>query len=59
MQDLVRIGMTVLIGLFGVTALFVASQGQHGLPYWGGLGFFVFCVLLMFKQIADSEKHAH
>ncbi|MET1027393.1 MAG: hypothetical protein ABWY00_09510 [Dongiaceae bacterium] len=59
MQELVRIGMMVLIGIFGVAGLFVASTGQHGLPYWGGIAFFVFCILLLFKQIVDSEKHAH
>lgn len=59
MQELSRLGMMLLIGVFGVGALFVASNGQHGLPYWGGLGFFVFCVLLLFKLIDENEKHAH
>lgn len=58
MQDLSRLGMMVLIGVFGVGSLFVASNGQHGLPYWGGIAFFVFCVLLMFKLIAEHDKHA-
>jgi hypothetical protein len=59
MQELSRLGMMLLIGVFGVGALFVASNGQHGLPYWGGLSFFVFCVLLIFKLIDENEKHAH
>jgi hypothetical protein len=59
MQDLVRIGMTFLIGIFGVAGLFVAANAGHGVPYWGGLGFCLFSVLLMFWQIAKGDQHAH
>lgn len=58
-MDLSRLGMMFLIAVFGVGALFVASNGQHGLPYWGGIGFFVFCILLLFKLIAVNDEHAH
>ncbi|HVI86723.1 MAG TPA: hypothetical protein VM659_00395 [Dongiaceae bacterium] len=59
MQDLSRLGMMLLIAVFGVGALFVAANGQHGLPYWGGIAFFVFCILLLFKLIAVHDEHAH
>lgn len=54
-----RIAMILLIGFFGVLALFVASNAQHGLPYWAALAFFVFSILLNFKLIAVHDEHAH
>lgn len=59
MQDLSRLGMMLLVGVFGVLGLFEAANGQHGLPYWGGIAFFVFCILLIFKLIAVHDEHAH
>jgi hypothetical protein len=58
-MDLSRYGMMFLIAVFGVTGLFVASNGQHGLPYWGGIAFFIFCILLLFKLISVHDEHAH
>jgi hypothetical protein len=59
MQELSRLGMMVLIGVFGVIALFAAAKAQDGAPYWIGITFFVFCILLLFKLIAEHDKHAH
>jgi arginine exporter protein ArgO len=59
MQELSRLGMMVLIGVFGVGALFAAAKAQDGVPYWVGIAFFVFCILLLFKLIAEHDKHAH
>jgi len=59
MQDFSRLGMMFLIGVFGVASLFEASNAQHGLPYWAGLAFFIFCILLLFKLIAAHDEHAH
>lgn len=58
MQDLSRLGMMLLIGVFGVASLYVASNAQHGLPYWAAIAFFVFCILLLFKLIAVHDEHA-
>ncbi|MDY0881651.1 hypothetical protein ACFPL7_18850 [Dongia soli] len=49
--------MTLLIGIFGVAGLFVAANAGHGVPYWGGLLFFLFAILLMFWQIAKGDEH--
>ena len=55
-----RLGLMFLIGVLGVLALFVASHGHlHAMPYWGGIAFFVFSILLNFKLIAVHDEHAH
>ncbi|HEX9448194.1 MAG TPA: hypothetical protein VF920_09440 [Dongiaceae bacterium] len=60
MQELSRLGTMILISVFGVLGLAEAAHGNHHvLPYWGGVGMFIVCVLLMFKLIAENGKHAH
>jgi heme A synthase len=39
----------------GIAGLFVAQRSGHGVPYYGGLVFFVFAVLFVFLLI----KHAY
>lgn len=41
-----------LLALFAVAALFIASRAGQGMPYWGGVGFSLFCVGLLFYSIA-------
>ncbi|MGH6933983.1 MAG: hypothetical protein ACREEE_16320 [Dongiaceae bacterium] len=53
-----------LAGLFAIIALFVSAAGGAHSPvaYYGGLGFFVFCLLfIMFhvKQSFDREGNKH
>lgn len=42
-------------GIMGIVGLFVAERAGHGVPYYGGLVFFVFAVLFVFLLI----KHAY
>ncbi len=48
-----------LVGIFGVAGLFVAAgAGPEPVPYWGGIGFFVFAVLFIFLQMKRAYDHA-
>ncbi len=51
MEGLMKIGIIVVVMIFGVLSLGVAANGHSGMPYWAGLGFFVFCTLLAFYLI--------
>ena len=51
MQGMTGIGMVVILMLFAILSLAVAANGHSGVPYWGGLGFFVFCVGLCFYLV--------
>ena len=42
-------------GVMGIVGLFVAERSGHGVPYYGGLVFFVFAILFVFLLI----KHAY
>ncbi|MBL9036814.1 MAG: hypothetical protein JNN33_18770 [Rhodospirillaceae bacterium] len=57
MHELSKIGTVVLLGLFAILSLSVAARGHQDLAYWGGLGFFVFCILLAFYGIARLTVH--
>ncbi len=51
-----------LVGLMGITGLFVAARGGHSVPYWGGLvfaGFAVAFIFLMIKRGFDEAEHRH
>lgn len=48
-----------LVALFAVAALYVASRSGHGTPYWGGIGFSVFCIGILFYAIAKGGRTAH
>lgn len=56
-MDLSRIGTVVALTLFGFASLSVAARGNNDLTYWGGLGFFIFCILLAFYAIANLTAH--
>ncbi|MBT5048518.1 MAG: hypothetical protein HOM58_08435 [Rhodospirillaceae bacterium] len=47
-------GVTALLAVGG---LFVAATAAEGVPYYGGLLFFVFAVLLVFMFIKVSTDH--
>ena len=57
MQDLTKIGTVLLLALFAILSLSVAARGHQDLAYWGGLGFFLFCILLAFYAIANLTAH--
>ena len=46
-----------LVALFGIISLFVAARHGEGASYWGGLGFFAFCVGVIFYLITGA-KHS-
>ena len=48
-----KIGIIFLLGIFAILSLIVAASGYNNLAYWGGLGFFVACVLLVFYGVAQ------
>ncbi len=56
-MDLSKIGTVVALTLFGFASLSVAARGNNDLTYWGGLAFFVFCILLAFYAIANLTAH--
>ncbi len=39
------------VAIMGIVGLFVAQRAGHGVPYYGGLTFFVFAVLFIFLLI--------
>ncbi len=46
-------------GVMGIVGLFVAQRSGHGVPYYGGLVFFVFAVLFVFlliKHVFDRQE---
>ena len=53
MDQIVKVGIVFLLGVFAILSLIVAGGGHGGLQYWGGLGFFVLCVLLMFYAVHE------
>jgi hypothetical protein len=59
MDQIVKVAIVFLLGLFAVLSLVVAGGGGAGLQYWGGLGFFVLCVLLTFYAVHDLTGGHH
>ena len=49
--------MGAAAAIMAVGGLFVAATAGHGVAYYGGLGFFVFAVLLTFLFIKISTDH--
>jgi hypothetical protein len=43
----------------GVAGLFVAARGDEGVPYYGGLAFFLFSILFVFMLIKISFDEQH
>lgn len=47
-----------LVALMGLAGLFEASRGEYGVPYWGGLVFFLFATLFVFYMIKRGFDRA-
>jgi len=43
--------------VMAVAGLFVAARGGEGVPYYGGIGFFLFSILFVFMLIKVSFDH--
>ena len=59
MDQIVKVAIVFLLGLFAVLSLVVAGGGNNNLQYWGGLGFFVLCVLLTFYAVHELTGGHH
>ena len=53
MEQISKVGIVFLLGLFAILSLVVAAGGHNNFQYWGGLGFFVVCILLTFYAVAE------
>ena len=51
MDQISKVGILFLLGLFAILSLIVAAGGHQNFQYWSGLGFFVVCVLLAFYAV--------
>lgn len=62
MEQISKVGMVFLLGIFAILSLTVAAGGHDNLQYWGGLGFFVGLVLLIFYAVHQltepNRKHS-
>ena len=59
MDQVMKVAIVFLLGLFAILSLIVAAGGHNNLQYWGGLGFFVLCVLLSFYAVRElTNGHA-
>lgn len=48
-----------LMAVMGIVGLFVAAESSgEPVPYWGGIGFFVFSVLFVFHQVKRTFDRA-
>ena len=61
MDQIVKVAIIFLLGVFAVLSLIVAGGGHNNLQYWGGLGMFVLCVLLSFYAVREltNGNHSH
>jgi hypothetical protein len=58
MEQISKVGMVFLLGIFAILSLMVAAGGHNNFQYWGGLGFFVGLVLLIFYAVHQlTEPH--
>jgi hypothetical protein len=58
MEQISKIGIIFLLGLFAILSLVVAAGGHGNFQYWSGLGFFIVCILLAFYAVAEiTGKH--
>lgn len=53
--DLERNGLMLLLAVFAVAGLYVASRAGTGIPYMGGIGFSLICVAGLFYSIAKVK----
>lgn len=47
--------LMVLLAVFALAGLFIASRAVDVTPYWGGLGFTMMCVAGLFYSIAKVK----
>ncbi len=53
MEQTAKFGIVFLLGIFAILSLVVAAGGHGNFQYWGGLGFFVVCILLAFYAVHE------
>jgi hypothetical protein len=53
MDQISKVAMVFLLGIFAILSLIVAAGGHDNFQYWSGLAFFVACVLLTFYAVAQ------
>ena len=57
-----KVGIVFLLGIFAILSLIVAAGGHNNFQYWGGLGFFVGLILLIFYAVHQltepNAKHS-
>jgi hypothetical protein len=62
MEQISKVGIVFVLGIFAVLSLVVAAGGHHNFQYWSGLAFFVACVLLAFYAVhqltGEHGKHS-
>ncbi|HEV8391683.1 MAG TPA: hypothetical protein VGQ35_17665 [Dongiaceae bacterium] len=62
MEQISKVGIVFLLGLFATLSLVVAAGGHHNFQYWSGLVFFVVCILLAFYAVhhltSSHGKHS-
>lgn len=54
MKQLGNLIMGAMTAVMAIGGLFVAANAGHGVPYYGGLFFFLFAVLFVFHLIRVS-----
>jgi hypothetical protein len=65
MDQISKLGIVFLLGIFAILSLIVAAGGQNNFQYWSGLAFFVALVLLAFYAVhhltsghgSHSDRH--
>jgi hypothetical protein len=62
MQEISKLGIVFLLGIFAILSLIVAAGGHNDFQYWSGLAFFVACILLAFYAVheltGEQGKHS-
>lgn len=53
MEQISKIGIVFLLGIFAILSLIVAAGGHNDFQYWSGLAFFIACILLAFYAIHE------
>ena len=59
MEQISKVGMVFLLGIFAILSLTVAAGGHNNLQYWGGLGLFAGLVLLLFYAVHQLTEPKH
>ena len=53
MDQISKLAIVFLLGIFAILSLIVAAGGHNNFQYWSGLGFFIACILLAFYAVAQ------